>query len=582
MATKTLIATFEMFKNFKTYPTNEYLALSEFIDNAISSWQGRGNENYPIKGLKIEITLDKTKNDEKIIIKDNAKGMGEEELLNALQPANRVGKNDSYYNQYGMGMKVGAFWYGQDVTIFTKEKNLKEYCVEVICSSKEGSEEAVVESIESNQNKILGESGTIIEISNIYKELGRSWTAPKFYVIKEALGWRYNKLIKDGMEIWIKIDVGKEGESPILIEPYLPKFYKLSDFLNKKQNKNINIQKLKDKIYNDIDDMKANQIDKGIENYQNKLVINGRNILEIFCDKLLNDEELFCEIDTNILKKDNTKVKFTFGIIEYTNNYSKYTGVTTYHLKRAINHGPNPKKSTNLQESGNISFKTSNVGSTGDPTFRRLIGNIDLSNTNIITDTNKGKLIWNPDDDDHFNELMSKIWTSLKSLLRKMIDWEEFKTNLTEIQKDEKKMNNIINHSNDVINEDKIKLTLEKDNESFKPIFRSYNNTKIEIKEQNIIDKNKVIWIQREKDRIIINININHKFWNEMLSDQKISEIFRGQCLYPFVLVIALCDSWTTDKKLIGEIIEKHNESTFMQIINQVCFELEKRDNDDK
>ena len=93
--------------------------LAEFVDNAIQSYKDKKAElqsqdsNYK---LRVDISFEWDPEDDnrasKIIIKDNAGGIGEDKFVEAFKLAHTPDDN-SGLNEFGMGMKTAALWLGE-------------------------------------------------------------------------------------------------------------------------------------------------------------------------------------------------------------------------------------------------------------------------------------------------------------------------------------------------------------------------------------------------------------------------------------------------------------------------------------
>lgn len=99
-------------------------AIAEFVDNSTASYY----DNKPIldclgESLTIEINYDTSQNI--LEIKDNAWGMDKKTFANALTIAKRP-ENQGGRNEYGMGLKTAASWFGKKWSVVTKTRGLNE------------------------------------------------------------------------------------------------------------------------------------------------------------------------------------------------------------------------------------------------------------------------------------------------------------------------------------------------------------------------------------------------------------------------------------------------------------------------
>ena len=188
--------------------TSLALCLSEFIDNSLASWLS-GDRS---KRLKINIQYHNLgKRNNFYIITDNANGMSKDELDNAMVQYNQTfNKDNSSLNQYGIGMKFGIFWIGQDADIYSKTPNGRLVVGKYNSIDKQPSDIVVsnVDYLDDEYIKIDSQEyelqqGTIIYIKNVYGR-NRTMTNGKFAEVSEFLGYRFAEyLLNDSLEISI-------------------------------------------------------------------------------------------------------------------------------------------------------------------------------------------------------------------------------------------------------------------------------------------------------------------------------------------------------------------------------------------
>ena len=99
-----------MYKVFRNIPNTAWNALCEFIDNSIQASINVGR----ICKISIEITSDY------ITIRDNGPGFSEKDLETGLEPS-RIPEDKSQLNEFGMGMKLAALFFGDRYEIKTSE-----------------------------------------------------------------------------------------------------------------------------------------------------------------------------------------------------------------------------------------------------------------------------------------------------------------------------------------------------------------------------------------------------------------------------------------------------------------------------
>lgn len=573
MASKKLVATYAMIKAYKNQPSNKWLALSEFIDNSISSWQGKDNPEKSLEGLEIKIIFDtRDDNNLRLIISDNANGMSEDEIVNAMQPSDRRNKKDTHYNQYGVGMKLGIFWYGEDGIVHSKIKGKKEYCVELKTSIHDENEGVEVSSEKPDKNVIEYESGTTVIIEKVY--LNRKLKSNDLKDIKDALGWRYGKILSrytnsnqyiPGMKIQIKelsldtkktnsfSDVEASHHTPFSIDRFISYHSKKSGY---------NIKKF------------VKEWEESVDNILYDEKNQDKHILKKFCQLLKEEKDLVSEID---IVFDNNKIApLKFGILAPSSNYSKIEGVTTYHIARAIDHGPN------TSESSTLSFKTTkNTGGVGDPTYRRLFGEINLTGIEN-PDQNKSRFDWSYNGKDKINKVLDKIWGELKPLLSLMANNWEMMQKTSEL-KDNKEKKEVMNASTKVLNTSIIEPSVEPISEEGKIMDQPCyiikdNNKKIWIFESLSVGSD-LVRTESVEDGIKIFYNAEHKFWKPFINDKKFTLQYRGSCVYPLILLIGLCNDYFRDKELTLSLLNDNKlPMDFEEVINEVVKAIESKD----
>lgn len=599
MSFKQLVATYGMISNYKNEKTNLWLALAEFIDNSISSWQGKDNLEKSVDGLKISLTFDeRDETNRKVIITDNANGMNSDELVNSMQPSDTTGKKDTHYNQFGVGMKLAIFWQGKDGIVFSKTKNNDEYYVELRTSQHESNEAVSVESKLSPYNKVQYESGTTIIIEKIYPN---KWIKD-LKLITDAFGWRYRELLKNdknsfsGMEIkinWLSSDDKKtkndanEIVKPKFITPFLLNNFKEIFFNKKDYDKNKFLENYEKDIKELMDEFPE------MNDFPKK-----RNILNKFCLKLLNGEPLIDKIDIEF-EVENTKktTTLTYGIIDYsvkedakTGGFAAYSGVTTFHLKRAINHGPNYKidgssGSSCIQFDENT--QRNKKASGGNPTWRRLYGEIDLTGIEV-PDVNKSQFNWSLNGYENLTKELKDIWDALHELLIKIVGWEYFRISSTLDKETDRNKNKIVNNFKRICNQYKIDASIQisPEDRRSKPCFTlKKENIKIWIDESN--EKNiDFITVHDDYDgeykNIYVYIDVNHIFWKPFMDDEDSKIDLRSNVTYPIVLLLVISYLYLDGNKLLSDFLniddDQEEPKSFYDVINSVVRALENKD----
>ena len=114
----------EIIRSYKRLSYSPWHALAEFVDNSIQSFLNNRpalEDSYGKSGtgLTVDIRYERA-NGGRLTIRDNAMGMSEAELSNALY----IGKKpeiDSGLSEFGMGLKTAACWFGDQWAVRTKK-----------------------------------------------------------------------------------------------------------------------------------------------------------------------------------------------------------------------------------------------------------------------------------------------------------------------------------------------------------------------------------------------------------------------------------------------------------------------------
>lgn len=114
----------EIIRSYKRLSYTAWYALAEFIDNSIQSYLNNREQldsSYSKTGRKltIQITYQRS-NGGLLTVRDNAMGMSQEELNDALR-IGRPPEDTSGLSEFGMGLKTAACWFGNDWAVQTKK-----------------------------------------------------------------------------------------------------------------------------------------------------------------------------------------------------------------------------------------------------------------------------------------------------------------------------------------------------------------------------------------------------------------------------------------------------------------------------
>jgi Histidine kinase-, DNA gyrase B-, and HSP90-like ATPase len=114
----------DILRSYKRLPYTAWHALAEFVDNSTQSYFDHRDEldaAYAAEGSELEVSIIFDREGTGLFrISDNAMGMDRAELTRALRvghpPDNPTGRS-----RYGLGMKMGACWYGNQWSVITKK-----------------------------------------------------------------------------------------------------------------------------------------------------------------------------------------------------------------------------------------------------------------------------------------------------------------------------------------------------------------------------------------------------------------------------------------------------------------------------
>lgn len=205
---------------YSTYRRLSYLpwyAIAEFVDNSTQNYYDHKEklkekyQNEKVKSLRVEIDYSKKLNS--LTIRDNAHGMGWEELKRAVK-LNKPPDDQSGRCEFGMGLKTASCWFGRKWTIETtrlgeEEKFTVDVDVDVL--SKHNNEILNVDSSKVSKE----EHFSIVTINDLYKPLnGRT-----IQRIKDQLSSMYREDLRTGeIEIFWNATPLKFEEPPIFKE----------------------------------------------------------------------------------------------------------------------------------------------------------------------------------------------------------------------------------------------------------------------------------------------------------------------------------------------------------------------------
>ena len=195
-----------------------WFAMAEFVDNSLQSFLDHRDELERVDGrdtkLKVTIELNLT-GEKRIIIRDNAAGIHENDYVRAFQPA-AVPLDRSGLSEFGMGMKSAACWFAQNWKV--RSTALGEPIERTISFNIEAIvrgdvEELWVKSISAHPNTHFTE----IVLFNLHKPpQGRTLSK-----IKEHLASIYRQFIRDGtLELCFDGELLSYYEPKVLSAPF--------------------------------------------------------------------------------------------------------------------------------------------------------------------------------------------------------------------------------------------------------------------------------------------------------------------------------------------------------------------------
>jgi hypothetical protein len=106
-----------MYSVFSAVTYKAWFALGEYVDNSIQSFLNSRREIEAITGESPKLIVDiETSDDDVIVVRDNAGGIGSERLDAAFQPGEKP-PDSSGLSVYGIGMKSAGAWFGDRMTV---------------------------------------------------------------------------------------------------------------------------------------------------------------------------------------------------------------------------------------------------------------------------------------------------------------------------------------------------------------------------------------------------------------------------------------------------------------------------------
>ena len=159
-----------------------WYAIAEFVDNSTQSFFSNKERFDNQKRVDVIVQY---KNDEKVLtVTDNAFGMDLDELSVALNLEGGL-ENKTGRNEFGVGMKTAAGWFGKKWSVTTTKYNSGKQYVAIVDIDNLENEIVIYE-----EDVPLEQHGTTIRIEKITKGLTAPRTVSK---IKDVLSSMYRR-----------------------------------------------------------------------------------------------------------------------------------------------------------------------------------------------------------------------------------------------------------------------------------------------------------------------------------------------------------------------------------------------------
>lgn len=219
----------DIFSELRNHPLEAHIAFAEFCDNSIQSFvDNKDNlfdkEGKPQKNVEIKISI----NDDRIEISDNAAGISEENIEDALTYAKYrdIDRSQLNLSEFGVGMKNAAFKFSPKWHLITKaldEKIEKTYTFD-LKNIKKNVKGLAPKITKKNVDSKLHYTSIVLE--NCYPEHFPNKRG-KISDIKEHLKDVYRKYISnDTAKIFLKKQELGKYKDEVLIDRYHEEFFK--------------------------------------------------------------------------------------------------------------------------------------------------------------------------------------------------------------------------------------------------------------------------------------------------------------------------------------------------------------------
>jgi hypothetical protein len=208
------VGVYAMFRSFNYKP---WLALGEFLDNSISSYQQHRQEIISAEGnnFKLRIMMDYDPDRDILEIRDNAAGIDKQRFAGAFALA-KPPEDLNFISRYGVGMKAAACWFARDWSLRTTAlgEDVERTLVWSTSDITDGETANIKPEIRFVQES---EHYTVLTLKNLIHPPNGSRTVAK---IKEYLPNIYREFLRDGeVEIFWNGQSLEAEQPPILSAP---------------------------------------------------------------------------------------------------------------------------------------------------------------------------------------------------------------------------------------------------------------------------------------------------------------------------------------------------------------------------
>lgn len=211
----------EHYNSYEFNPNTHAHTIAEFIDNAIQSFDNNITEIQRLEHgtvchVDVSFEFDEYGKVVKYIIKDNAGGISQERLQDALRMSKKA-DDTSGLNEYGVGMKTAALWLGHEYTLRTKALD-EDFVQEVTFNLEKVTSERLKRLPVKREPADKKDHYTIITISRPNLNVLNKTDIPG--VIKELASIYRNKFRKKILQLNVQDKVVDFQELDVLNAPY--------------------------------------------------------------------------------------------------------------------------------------------------------------------------------------------------------------------------------------------------------------------------------------------------------------------------------------------------------------------------